>query len=400
MGETTGITTNGRRSRLPGLLLVCAGLLPGCGGSVEISVGVGEGNDELRATPFATGLAYPWGLVFLPDGDMLVTEKPGRLRLVTSGGDVSAPIAGVPAVSYGGQGGLFDVAIDPDFATNRRIYLSYAEAEGGVKGTAVARGVLSADRGTVGNLQVIFRQQPKVSGSGHFGGRLVFANDGTLLVTLGERQLDGDRPGDRQEAQNLGSHLGKVVRIRSDGTVPDDNPFVNTPGALPEIWSLGHRNPQGAAINPKSGELWAVEHGPQGGDELNIVRRGRNYGWPLISYGCNYGSIPNLCTPVGGASSAPGLEQPISWWVPTSTAPSGLAFYDDNRIPEWRGDVFVGALAGQGLWRLQLDGDTVRRRDLLLHDLGRRIRDVRVGPDGWLYLLTDEAAGQILRLAR
>ncbi len=400
MTDTLSRRARPRRTGVLTLAFLVAGLLPGCGGSVEVSVGTDGGDDTVRVSTFATGLAYPWGLVFLPDGSLLVTEKPGRLRHVTSGGEVSAPIGGVPAVSYGGQGGLLDVAIDPAFATNRRVYLSYTEADGGVKGTAVARGVLSADNRTLGNVQVIFRQQPKAGGSGHFGGRLVFADDGLLFVTLGERQLDGDRPGDRQEAQNLASHLGKVVRIASDGSVPDDNPFVNTPGALPEIWSLGHRNPQGAAIHPSSGELWAVEHGPQGGDELNIVRRGRNYGWPLISYGCNYGSIPGLCDPVGGASSAPGLEQPISWWVPTSTAPSGLAFYTDNRIAEWRGDVFIGALAGQGLWRLTLDGDRVKSRELLLNDLERRIRDVRAGPDGWLYVLTDDAAGQILRLGR
>ncbi|MCB1889680.1 MAG: PQQ-dependent sugar dehydrogenase [Rhodocyclaceae bacterium] len=389
-----------RRSTLAALAIAAIGLTPGCGGSVEVSVNTDEDGGRVEVTTFASGLAYPWGLAFLPDGSLLVTEKPGRLRHVTRGGEVSTAIAGVPAVSYSGQGGLLDVAVDPDFATNRRVYLSYTEAEGGVKGTAVARGVLSADLGTLGNVQVIFRQQPKVGGSGHFGGRLVFAPDGLLFVTLGERQLDGDRPGDQQQAQNLGSHLGKVVRIRSDGTVPDDNPFVNTADAEPEIWSYGHRNPQGAAIHPESGELWAVEHGPQGGDELNIVRKGRNYGWPLISYGCNYGSIPRLCDPVGGASSAPGMEQPISWWVPTSTAPSGLAFYTDARIPEWRGDAFVGALAGQGLWHLELEGDNVKSRELLLGDLGRRIRDVRAGPDGWLYVLTDESNGEILRLGR
>jgi len=382
------------------LAVAAACLLPGCGGSVEVGLDSGGGNGALKVTTYASGLTYPWGLAFLPDGSMLVSEKPGRLRRVTTGGNVSAPIAGVPAVSYAGQGGLLDVAIDPHFERNRRVYLSYTEADGGIKGTAVARGVLSADFALLGNLQVIFRQQPKVVGDGHFGGRLVFDRDGTLFVTLGERQQDGDRPGDTQEAQNLASLLGKIVRIHSDGTVPDDNPFLGDAEARPEIWSYGHRNPQGAAINPASGELWAVEHGPQGGDELNIVRKGRNYGWPLISYGCNYGSLPGNCTPVGGASSAPGMEQPISYWVPTSTAPSGLAFYTGNRIPQWQGDAFVGALAGQGLWHLVLDGDRVRSRELLLHELGSRIRDVRQGPDGWLYLLTDEAAGRILRLTR
>jgi len=399
MESSCGAAGTGRR-RVASLVVAAACLLPGCGGSVEVGLDSGGKAGELKVAGFASGLSYPWGLAFLPDGSMLVTEKPGRLRHVTAGGTLSAPIAGVPAVSYAGQGGLLDVAIDPDFESNRRVYLSYTEAEGGVKGTAVARGVLSADLATLGNLQVIFRQQPKVGGDGHFGGRLVFGRDGTLFVTLGERQKDGDRPGDTQQAQNLASLLGKVVRIRADGSVPDDNPYVGNGDARPEIWSYGHRNPQGAAINPASGELWAVEHGPQGGDELNIVRKGRNYGWPLISYGCNYGSLPGSCTPVGGASSAPDMEQPISYWVPTSTAPSGLAFYTADRIPEWRGDAFVGALAGRGLWHLALDGDRVTSRDLLLQELGRRIRDVRQGPDGWLYLLTDEAAGQILRLGR
>ncbi len=391
----------GLNRSLYGMVALAAIALPACGGSGEARVQSGDGGKvTIVVRTVASGLAYPWGLAFLPDGSMLVTEKPGRLRRVTAGGSVSAPIDGVPAVSYAGQGGLLDVAIDPDFERNRRVYLSYSEADGGLKGTAVARGVLSADFAMLGNLQVIFRQQPKLAGDGHFGGRLVFDRDGTLFVTLGERQQDGDRPGDTQEAQNLASLLGKIVRINGDGTVPEDNPFVGDPGARAEIWSYGHRNPQGAAINPDSGELWAVEHGPQGGDELNIVRKGRNYGWPLISYGCNYGSPPSNCTPVGGTSSAPGMEQPINYWVPTSTAPSGFAFYTGNRIPQWQGDAFVGALAGQGLWHLVLDGDRVRSRELLLHEQASRIRDVRQGPDGWLYLLTDEAAGRILRLTR
>ncbi|MCB1907549.1 MAG: PQQ-dependent sugar dehydrogenase [Rhodocyclaceae bacterium] len=360
---------------------------------------VGAAEASPRVDTLAHGLAYPWGLAFLPDGSLLVTEKPGRLRHVSANGTVSAPIAGVPAVSYAGQGGLLDVALDPEFARNRRIYLSYVEAGHGIKGTAVARAVLSADRRTLGNLVVIFRQRPKVDGNGHFGGRLVFAADGRLFVTLGERQQDGDRPGDSREAQNLGSHLGKIVRIGADGSVPADNPFVDDDRALPEIWSYGHRNPQGAAIHPPSGELWVVEHGPQGGDELNIVRKGRNYGWPLVSDGCNYGSLSSHCTPVGGASAAPGLEPPITTWVPRSTAPSGLAFYDHERIPEWRGDVFVGALAGRGLWHLELDGERVVSREKLLGDLGERIRDVRQGPDGRLYLLTDAADGRILRVS-
>ena len=385
------------RARWASLPLAATAVLSAaCSGSAE----VGASDRALRVTTVARGLNYPWGLVFLPDGSMLVTEKPGRLRHVTPAGELSAPIEGVPAVSYGGQGGLFDVALDPDFAANRRIYLSYAEAAGGVKGTTVARAVLSADRRRLGNLVVIFRQRPKVGGNGHFGGRLAFAADGRLFVTLGERQLDGDRQGDTREAQGLGSHLGKIVRIEADGKVPPDNPFVGNDAALPEIWSYGHRNPQGAAIHPVTGVLWAVEHGPQGGDELNVVVRGGNYGWPAISHGCNYGSLSTDCTPVGGAREAPGMMQPITTWVPRSTAPSGLAFYDHDRIAQWRGDVFVGALAGRGLWHLELDGDRVVSREKLLDELGERIRDVRQGPDGLLYLLTDAADGRILQISR
>lgn len=386
------------RSRLGALALGTAGLIAACGGSIEVSIGTGGDSDRLHVTTVADGLAYPWSLAFLPDGAMLVTEKPGRLRVVSASGQLSAPIAGVPEVSYADQGGLFDVALDPDFARNRRIYLSYAEAEAGLKGTAVARAELSPDRRALDHVEVIFRQQPKVTGNGHFGGRLVFRRDGTLFVTLGERQKDGDRGRATQEAQNLASHLGKVVRIHSDGGIPADNPFLATTGAKPEVWSFGHRNPQGATLHPASGELWAVEHGPQGGDELNVVRAGRNYGWPLISYGCNYGDPVGSCTPVGGRSSAPGMEQPVTWWVPTSIAPSGMAFYTADRIPEWRGQLFVGALADRSLWRLKLNGEQVVDRERI--DLGRRIRDVRQGPDGWLYLLTDEADGLILRLWR
>ena len=390
-----------RRRRVSPLicLALLAWLAQGCNGTTEARAQVIDTpNGGLRVTVLANGLSYPWGIAFLPSGDLLVTEKPGRLRIVTGAGEVSDPISGVPAVAYAGQGGLLDVALDPEFARNRRIYLSYAEADGGVKGTAVARAVLSADQRRLGNVKVIFRQSPKVSGSGHFGGRLVFAPDGHLFVTLGERQKDGDRGA--RHSQDLASHLGKVVRIDSDGAVPADNPYVDRTGAAAEVWSYGHRNPQGAAIHPSTGELWAVEHGPQGGDELNIVRKARNYGWPLVSYGCNYGASVGNCRPVGGATGGEGIEQPLTHWVPTSTAPSGLAFYTASAIPEWQGNAFVGALAGRGLWRLELDGDSVSSRELLLADLGKRIRDVRQGPDGWLYLLTDEASGSVLRLER
>jgi glucose/arabinose dehydrogenase len=348
---------------------------------------------------FATGLSHPWGLAFLPDGSMLVTERDGRLRRVSADGrTVSAAISGVPKVFASGQGGLFDVAVDPDFASNRRIYLSYAEpgsgAENGTSGTSVARAELSANHASLGSVQVIFRQAPKVSSNGHFGGRIVLAPGGLMFVTLGERHADSERV----KAQDLSKGHGKIMRIRTDGSVPTDNPFVGRAGAQAAIWSYGHRNPQGAALHPDTGELWAAEHGPQGGDEINRIRPGLNYGWPSVSYGCEYGAPVGNCTPVGGASTGAGFEPPLTWWVPTSTAPSGLAFYTGNRFPAWRGNAFVGALGGRGLWRLTLAGNTVASRELLFHSVNERIRDVRQGPDGWLYLLTDSPSGRILRV--
>ena len=343
------------------------------------------------ARTFTAGLEHPWGLVFLPDGSMLVTERPGRLRHVSAdGSSLSAPIAGVPGVDAVGQGGLFDVAIDPAFAGNRRVYLSYAEPDGSVNGTAVARATLSTDLKRLEAVSVIFRQLPKLAGSQHFGGRLVFARDGTLFVTL------GDRFSPRDEAQNRSNHLGKVVRIATDGTVPADNPFRNDASAAQALWSLGHRNVQGAALHPDTGELWTHEHGPQGGDEVNRTLGGGNYGWPVITYGCEYGS----CAPIGEGTAKAGLEQPLTHWVPLSIAPSGMAFYNGDRFPEWRGQLFVGALAGAALWRLELNGNAVGARHTMFADLGERIRDVRQGPDGWLYLLTDSAGGRIVRIER
>jgi aldose sugar dehydrogenase len=360
------------------------------------------GTGTPTANTFAGGLENPWGLAFLPDGRMLVTEKAGRLRILTaSTAAVPHPnVSGVPAVLNAGQGGLLDVAVQV-VGGDTWVYLSYAEAGTGAQvgssGTAVARGRL------VGNalldVQVIFRQTPKVATSistNHYGSRLVLTPDGLLFITLGERAAASES----FKAQDLNTHHGKVVRIRTDGSVPSDNPFVNTPNARPEIWTLGHRNPQGAALHPTTGELWVTEHGPQGGDELNRVQRGRNYGWPLISYGCNYGAPVGNCTPVGGASSGPGLEQPVSYWVPTSIAPSGLCWYTGSAIPEWQGQLFVGALAGQALWRLETNGTTVVKREELFKSLGERIRDVRQGPDGAMYLLTDNSNGRVLRVSK
>lgn len=355
-----------------------------------------------RVTTFATGLVNPWGLGFLPDGSMLVTEKSGGLRRVGADGrTVSPPIAGMPAVDAAGQGGLLDVAIAPDFASSRRIYLSYAEpgsgAEAGRNGTAVGTGVLDAGYTALTQWQVLFRQSPKVASGGHFGGRIVLAGDGTLFVTLGDRQSSSER----DKAQDLSQGHGKVMRMRTDGTVPADNPFVGVAGAQASVWSLGHRNPQGATLHPTTGELWTNEHGPQGGDEVNRTLPGRNYGWPRVSYGCEYGSTPvDNCAPVGGASTGPGFEPPVTYWVPTSIAPSGLTFYTGDRFPEWRGHLFMGALAGRALWRIELNGTQVVAREKLFDTLGERIRDVRQGPDGWLYLLTDNANGRILRVER
>jgi glucose/arabinose dehydrogenase len=354
----------------------------------------------LRVSTVASGLVFPWSLAFLPDGRMLVTEKAGRLRLFSADGRVmSPPIAGVPTVDSAGQGGLFEVLPASDFTSTRRIYLSYAEPgtgeEAGRNGLAVGTAELSADGSTLNDWKVIYRQSPKVVSGGHFGGKLLWAKDGMLFITQGERQ----RNVERGKSQDLAQGHGKIMRLRPDGSVPPDNPFVGKSPAQPGIWSYGHRNVQGAAIHPQTGELWATEHGPQGGDELNRVLPGRNYGWPLISYGCEYGTPPATCPTVGGASAGAGFEQPITYWVP-SIAPSGLVFYTGSRFPEWRGQLFLGALAGQALWRVELKGNEVVAREALPVKLAERIRDVRQGPDGWIYLLTDSPSGRILRIER
>ena len=342
---------------------------------------------EIAVESVARGLNRPWGLAFLPDGRMLVTEKPGRLRIVTPDGKLSQPLAGVPAVSAGGQGGLLDVALDPNFADNRLIYFTYAETRGDGNATTAARARLNEAAGTgLENLAIIFRQEPTYAGNNHFGSRLAFAPDGTLFITTGERfNL-------RDKAQDLSTDLGKVIRIRPDGTVPPDNPFVGRSDARPEIWSYGHRNIQAAAINPASRELWTVEHGARGGDEVNIPRKGLNYGWPIISYGVNYDG-----SKIGVGTKKDGMEQPIFYWDP-SIAPSGMAFYTGDKFPAWRGSLFVGALAGQHLNRLEISGDRVAKEERLLSGLRSRIRDVRQGPDGFLYLLTDQEEGRILRV--
>ena len=338
---------------------------------------------QIRVATVATGLEHPWGLAFLPDGRMLVTERPGRLRIVGADGTLSAPVKGVPQVYETGQGGLLDVALDPRFADSRLVYLSYSEPDGNVAGTAVARGKFTEDG--LEEVEVIFRQQPKVSGPNHWGSRLVFAPDGTLFVTLGERYK-------RDRSQNLDEHLGKLVRINPDGSVPKDNPFVGRDGVRPEIFSLGHRNMQGAALHPRTQRLWIVDHGARGGDEINIPEPGKNYGWPIITFGRDYSGQK-----IGEGTSKPGLELPIYYWDP-SIAPSGMAFYTGDRFPAWQADLFVGALAGQLLARIELDGTRVVHEERLLKELGERIRDVRQGPDGLLYLLTDASDGRVLRI--
>ena len=347
-----------------------------------------------RLTELNHDLASPWSLAFLPDGRMLVTEKAGRLRRLSADGrTIEAEISGVPAVVAAGQGGLLDIALDPDHANNHWLYLSYSEpgsgTEAGLSGTAVARAHLMGNQ--LQELRVIYRQVPKVSGSGHFGSRFAFARDGTLFISLGERQKGSP-------AQDLSSSLGKVVRIRTDGSIPPDNPSLGN-GARPEIWSYGHRNPQDIAVHPSTGELWVIEHGPQGGDELNHVQRGGNHGWPLVSYGCPYGSPVGDGCRIGGGTHAPNYVEPVSYWVPTSTAPSSLLFYTGAGFPEWRGNAFVGALAGQTLWRVVLNGASeVSRSEPLKGTLNERVRSVRQGPDGWIYLLTDN--GRLLRIER
>ena len=342
----------------------------------------------LEVQTVAGGLVHPWALAFLPGGRLLVTERPGRMRIVSRGGELSAPLKNVPAVWASGQGGLLDVATDAAFAQNRTIYFCYAERADGGGRTAVARARLSDDGAPrLDAVRVIFRQQGPLSGGNHYGCRIAQGRDGNLFVTLGEHFSH------RDEAQNLGNHLGKIVRITPDGAPPPDNPFIGRDGAKPEIWSYGHRNEQGLAINPATGVLWEIEHGPRGGDEVNIIGKGRNYGWPVIGYGIDYSGAK-----IHHSTSKPGMEQPIKSWVP-SIAPSGMAFYTGRLFPKWDGSLFTGALAGMMLVRLSLHGDAVTGEERLLQNLNERIRDVRQGPDGALWLVTDSSAGRVLRVA-
>ncbi|MCP5283702.1 MAG: PQQ-dependent sugar dehydrogenase [Burkholderiaceae bacterium] len=336
-----------------------------------------------RLETVARGLVEPWALAFAPDGRLLVTERAGRLRAIGPDGRPGDPIAGLPRIDATGQCGLLDLVVGPD----GWLYFSYAEpGEGGTNGTSVARARLDGQQ--LADLQVIFRQAPKLASRLHCGSRIVFDREGHLFIGLGDRYTG------MQEAQNPANHIGKVVRITRDGKAPADNPFIARSGAAPEVWSLGHRNIQGAALHPATGALWAAEHGPQGGDEVNLVQGGRNYGWPLVTYGRNYGSG----TRIGEEGPKAGFEQPLKHWVPTSIAPSGMAFLTSDRYPAWRGSLFVGALRGQALVRLTLDGDRVVGEERLFTNESLRVRDVRQGPDGWLYLVAGGNDGRVLRV--
>jgi glucose/arabinose dehydrogenase len=344
----------------------------------------------LDVSVVAKDLNGAWSFEFLPDQRILVTERQGNLRIIGKDGQVSAPLKGLPKVYFKGQGGLLDVALDPQFANNRTIYWSYAEPRDGGNGTALAKGVLSADESSVENVKVLFRQMPTWDSELHFGSRIVFAPDGKLFLTLGERSL----PETRVHAQDLNSHFGKVVRLNPDGSVPSDNPFVGRGDAKPEIWSYGHRNIQAATLDAQ-GKLWTIEHGPRGGDELNQPQAGLNYGWPVITYGIEYAG-PKIGE---GITAKEGMEQPVYYWDPV-IAPSGMIFYDGSLFPEWQGNLFVGGLGSTKLVRLQLQDGKVVGEEWLLQDRGSRIRDVKQGPDGAVYVVTEAADGQLLRIGR
>jgi glucose/arabinose dehydrogenase len=369
-----------RRIALTLLTLVLL-VLPALGQEASRSPTPRTGRAPGRLVDVARGLEHPWGLAFLPDGRMLVTEREGRLRLVGPKGEVSAPLSGLPEIRAGGQGGLLDVALGPTFGQDRVIYFSFSEPGPGGAGTAVGRGRLG-DRG-LEDVRVIWRQQPKVGGSIHWGSRLVFRPDGTLFVTLGDRNS-------REHVQELSTTIGKVVRINPDGTIPRDNPFVGRDGARGEVWSYGHRNAQGAALDAR-GQLWTIEHGARGGDELNHPEPGRNYGWPVISYGVEYSG-----SRIGEGTARAGMEQPVYYWDPV-IAPSGATFYTGGAFPDWRGDLLVGSLSPGALVRLRLVEGRVAEETRYSID-GERVRDVRQGPDGLIYLLTDSSRGRIIRL--
>lgn len=369
------------RTGLP--LAALAIVIPACG-PVAQPAAVDTRSGRVKVETVAGGLEHPWAVAFLPDGRKLVTERPGRLRVVARDGKVLPSVKNVPEVYASGQGGLLDVALSPSFARDRLVYLSFAEPGGDGASTAVVRGRLNESATSLESVSVIFRQQPKVSGGLHFGSRLVFARDGRLFVTMGER-------GKGDPAQDLSNHLGTIVRIEPDGKVPPDNPFVGRAGARPEIWSYGHRNSQGAALHPETGVLWETEHGPRGGDEINIPEAGKNYGWPLVSWGTQYSGWP-----IPNPPTRPDLVDAIYQWTPVIAA-SGMAFYTGDLFPSWRGNLLVGGLVAEAVVRLTLEGNRVTAEERI--PLGARVRDVRMGPDGAVYVLTDEEDGKLLRLS-
>ena len=340
---------------------------------------------DLRVETVVGGLVHPWALAFLPDGRMLVTERPGRMRIATPDGRLSAPLAGVPKVAAGGQAGLLDVILDGTYPANSTVYFCFSNDNGGLAAVASAK-LVEESQPRLDDVKIIFREQSR-GGANNHGCRIAQGPDANLFVTF------GDHFGPRDEAQNLGTDNGKIVRIAPDGSIPSDNPFVGKEGARPEIWCYGHRNPQGLAFDPATGKLWEHEHGPRGGDEVNIIEKGKNYGWPVIGYGIDYNGAK-----IHDSTAKAGMEQPLKYWVP-SIAPSGMAFYEGTLFPDWKGNLFVGALAGQMLVRLTLDGDKVTNEERLLEGLRERIRDVRNGPDGALYLLIDSNMGRILRVS-
>ncbi len=375
-------------SRLRSMMLVaaclCVLLVPMAHGDAPRSPTPKATSGPFRVETVARGLVNPWGLAFLPGGRMLVTERPGRLRIVARDGTLSAPLAGVPRVLAEGQGGLLDVSLDPRFADSRLVYLSYSEPGArGTGGTAVARGRLSDDR--LDDVRVIYQQQPKVDSAQHYGSRLVWARDGTLFITQGDR-------GNRAQVQDLASGIGKIMRVNPDGSAPRDNPFLGRQGVPPELWSYGHRNVQAAALHPETGQLWTVEHGARGGDELNRPEGGKNYGWPVITYGIDYSGAK-----IGEGTAKAGMEQPIYYWDPV-IAPSGMVFYTGDAFPSWKGSLLVGSLSPGLLVRLELADGRVTREERYGGELAQRIRDVRQGPDGFVYLLTDQSSGRLLRL--
>ena len=366
-------------------VLLAAMAAPACG-QFDARRAAQEG---YRVVTVVEGLEEPWGMAFLPDSDLLVTEKPGRLRVVRNGTLIADPVRGVPEVHARGQGGLLDIQLHPDFASNRLVYLTYSKPlPGGESTTALIRGTFEGHR--LLDVEELFVAESR--GRGHYGSRIVFDGRGHVFISVGDRQVPPRGDLESHPAQELSNHHGVVVRLNEDGSVPDDNPFVDEPGALPEIWSYGHRNIQGMALHPETGDLWANEHGPQGGDELNLIEPGLNYGWPVIGYGVNYGSG----SAIHESTHREGMEQPVHYWVP-SIATSGLMIYTGDRFPQWRGSFFIGGLAGEQIARLVMDGRDVASEETLLQDFGR-VRDIVQGPDGFIYVAIDRQDAPIIRL--